>query len=229
MSISEGLINFIKKHPYFSGLSREKLESVASCLQEKVYDKGELIIMEGEPCQAMYFIKSGRVRILKTSPDGKEQVLRMMGDGESFNEVPIFDGGKNPASVETLVTTIVYILSKKDLLSLAKDYPDLALAALKNMALNLRHLVTLVEDLSFRHVSSRVAKILLQYSHPGGSMFEPLPAGEGKLTQQQIASIVGTAREVVGRSLKTLEKEGAIKISRGRIEILDHSLLERKI
>ncbi len=229
MSISEQLINFIKKHPYFSGLSRKELESIASRLQEKTYEKGDLVIMEGETCQAMYFIKSGTVRILKTSPEGKEQVLRMMGDGESFNEVPIFDGGKNPASVETLATTALYILSKKDLISLVREDPDLSLAVLKNMALNLRHLVTLVEDLSFRHVSSRVAKILLQYSHPGGSLFEPLPPGGGKLTQQQIASVVGTAREVVGRSLKALEKEGAIKITRGRIQILDSKLLARKI
>ena len=229
MSTSEELIKFLKRHQYFSGLSRERLASAALFLQEKDYDKGELIIMEGETCKAMYFIKSGRVRILKTSPEGKEQVLRMMGDGESFNEVPIFDGGKNPASVETLMPSTLYILSKKDLLSLVQEYPDLALAILKNISLNLRHLVSLVEDLSFRHVASRVAKILLQYSHPGGSLFEPLPTGEGKLTQQQIASIVGTAREVVGRSLKTLEKEGAIKISRGRIEILDPKLLARKI
>lgn len=227
--INEELTGFIKKHPYFSGLSREKLESVASRLQEKVYYKGELVIMEGEPCQAMYFIKAGTVRILKTSPDGKEQVLRMMSSGDSFNEVPVFDGGKNPASVETLVNTTLYILSRNDLISLVREYPDLALAVLKNMALNLRHLVSLVEDLSFLHVSSRVAKILLQYSPPGGALFEPLPAEQGKLTQQQIASIVGTAREVVGRSLKSLEKEGAIKISRGKIQILDAKLLARKV
>lgn len=229
MAINQYLLGFLQRHPYFSGLGLEGLESAASFLQEKSYDKGELIIIEGEPCQAMYFIKSGRVRILKTSAEGKEQVLRMMAEGESFNEVPVFDGGKNPATVETMMPCTLYILSKKDLLALIRNYPDIALAVLKNMALNLRHLVSLVEDLSFRHVSSRVAKILLQYSKPGETLFEPLPAEEGKLTQQQIASIVGTAREVVGRSLKALEREGAIRISRGKIEILDSRILARKI
>ncbi len=226
--MSVALTEFMKSHPYFSALSRKQMESVASRIHEKRYDKDELVIKEGDPCRAMYFIKSGVVRILKTSPEGKERVLRMMGAGGSFNEVPVFDGGRNPASVKTLVTTTLCILSKKDLLSLASEYPGLSLAVLNNMASNLRHLVTLVEDLSFLQVTSRVAKTLLQYSHQEGAMLEQLSAEKRRLTQKQIASIVGTAREVVARSLKALENERAIRICKGRIEILDPKLLARK-
>lgn len=153
----------------------------------------------------------------------------MMGAGSSFNDVPVFDGGRNPASVKTLVTTTLCVLSKKDLLTLVSEYPGLSLALLNNMASNLRYLVSLVEDLSFRYVTSRVAKTLLQYSHQEDAMLEQLSGEKRRLTQKQIASLVGTAREVVARSLKALEEERAIRIYKGRIKILDPKLLGSKI
>ncbi|MCL5958495.1 MAG: Crp/Fnr family transcriptional regulator [Chloroflexi bacterium] len=215
-------LDFLKQIPYFAALDAEGLESVRSLVREKTFDRGEMVILEGDPGEAIYFIAKGRVKIFKTSSEGKEQILRFIRNGESFNEVPVFDGGPNPASVETMEPTTLYVIRKSDMSKIVRDYPVVATTVIRILANRLRQLVELVEDLSFRHVSSRVAKILLQHaaevSGTGGF--------EGKLTQQQMAAMAGTAREMVGRALKALEQQGAIKLERGRIVIVDREALE---
>jgi len=140
--------------------------------------------------------------------------------GESFNDVSIFDGGPNAASARAMGPVLLYGIKKNDMEAILRDYPQIALNVIKVLARRVRHLVSLVEDLSFRHVISRVAKILLE--HVGGEM------GRGpRLTQQEMAAMAGTAREVVGRSLKALEEEGAIKLVRHRIIITNKETLQK--
>jgi CRP-like cAMP-binding protein len=160
------------------------------------------------------------VKVYKTSPEGREQVLRIMQPGDTFNEVPVFDGGENPASVEALDAVSLYVLPVEDMQRLILQVPAISANVIRILASRLRHLVGLVEDLSFRHVTGRVAKILLQHGRDTG-------ASPGRLTQQEMATMAGTAREMVGRALKGLEQAGAIKMERGRIVILDREALER--
>lgn len=215
-------LDFLKQIPYFAALDAEGLEFVRGLVREKAFDRGEMVIFEGDPGEALYFIAKGRIKVFKTSSEGKEQILRFMRAGESFNEVPVFDGGLNPASVETLEPTTLYVLRKVDMATILRDYPVVAMTVIRILAGRLRQLVELVEDLSFRHVSSRVAKILLQHAAEAGS-----PGGPGsRLTQQQMAAMAGTAREMVGRALKALEQQGAIRLERGRIVIVDREALE---
>jgi CRP/FNR family transcriptional regulator len=114
----------------------------------------------------------------------------------------------------------LYIISKNDLEAILRDYPRVALNVVKVLASQIRHLVSLVEDLSFRHVIGRVAKILLEHAGDGAR------SGQ-RLTQQEMAAIAGTAREVVGRSLKALEERGIIKLERHRIVVTDKEALKR--
>lgn len=214
-------LEFLKQIPYFAGLSDRDLGQIGHLVHERGYPRGEMVILEGEPCEAIYFVKSGRVKVFKTSPEGREQVLRIMTAGDTFNEVPVFDGGDNPASVEAIDPTSLYILASADLQALMLGMPAISRNVVRILASRLRHLVELVEDLSFRHVTGRVAKILLQHTWDGA------PAnGSGRLTQQQIATMAGTAREMVGRALKGLEQAGAIRMERGRIVIVDKGKLE---
>jgi len=215
-------LEFLKQIPYFKGLSDLELERLRPLVREKEYDRGEIVILEGDPCHAIYFVKSGRVKVFKSSPEGREQVLRIMRPGDTFNEVPVFDGGPNPASVEALDTANLYLLPSADMQRLMREVPTISSNVTHILASRLRHLVELVEDLSFRHVTGRVAKILLQHARDAS-----LANGSGRLTQQQMATMAGTAREMVGRALKGLEQAGAIKMERGRIVILDREALER--
>jgi CRP-like cAMP-binding protein len=213
-------LEFLKSILYFSALGLAELESVKKLVFEKTVDRAEMVLLEGESAENLYFVASGVVKVFKTSAEGKEQILSIVRPGESFNDVPIFDGGPNPASARAMGPVLLYGIKKNDMEAIFRDHPQIALNIIKVLARRVRHLVSLVEDLSFKHVIGRVAKIL--FEHVGGEM------GLGpRLTQQEMAAMAGTAREVVGRSLKALEEEGAIKLDRHRIIITDKEALQK--
>jgi CRP-like cAMP-binding protein len=212
-------LEFLKSILYFSNLGLAELESIRKLIFEKTADRAEMVLLEDESAANLYFVASGVVKMFKTSAEGKEQILSIVRPGESFNDVPIFDGGSNPASARAMGPVLLYGIKKNDMETILKKHPQVALNVIKVLAIRVRHLVSLVEDLSFKHVIGRVAKILLE--HVGSEM------GRGpRLTQQEMAAMAGTAREVVGRSLKALEEEGAIKVDRHRIIITDKEVLK---
>ena len=211
-------VDFFKAIPYFSGLSDKELESITRLMTERVVGRGETVVFEGETAEALYFVASGVVKVFKTSVEGKEQILAIVHPGEAFNEVSVFDGNPNPAAAEALGPVVLYRIGGEELDVVLRDYLPVARNAIRVMAGRLRHLVSLVEDLSFRHVIGRVAKILIEQAGDGDA---PAP----RLTQQEIAAMAGTAREVVGRSLKSLEEDGAIRLDRHRIVIADGEAL----
>jgi CRP-like cAMP-binding protein len=212
-------LDFLNSILYFSNLELGELESIRKLIFEKTADRAEMVLLEDESAANLYFVASGVVKMFKTSAEGKEQILSIVRPGESFNDVPIFDGGSNPASARAMGPVLLYGIKKNDMETILKKHPQVALNVIKVLAIRVRHLVSLVEDLSFKHVISRVAKILLE--HVGSEM------GRGpRLTQQEMAAMAGTAREVVGRSLKALEEEGAIKLDRHRIIITDKEVLK---
>jgi CRP-like cAMP-binding protein len=213
-------LEFLRSILYFSELSLAELESIRKLVFEKTADRAEVVLLEDESAENLYFVASGAMKVFKTSAEGKEQILSIVRPGESFNDVSIFDGGPNAASARAMGPVLLYGIRKNDMKAILRDHPQIALNVIGVLASRVRHLVSLVEDLSFRHVISRVAKILLE--HVGGEM------GRGpRLTQQEMAAMAGTAREVVGRSLKALEEEGAIKLDRHRIIITDKEALQK--
>ncbi|MBI4284548.1 MAG: Crp/Fnr family transcriptional regulator [Chloroflexi bacterium] len=212
-------VDFLKSQPYFAGLGPAELAALAGLFFEKAVPKGEIISLAGEPGEALYFVVSGVVKVFQTSADGKEQVLRIVHAGESFNDVPVFDDGPNPVSAQSMTPVVLYGIRRADLKSVLHSYPQFAANVIKVLARRVRELMVLVEDLSFRHVIGRVAKILLEHAGEG--------TGPGSwLTQQEMAAIAGTTREVVGRSLKHLQEEGAIKMDHHRIVIVNREALQ---
>lgn len=212
-------LEFLKKSPYFAGLSATDLESIKKVILEKTVDRSEMLILEGEIASALYFVVSGVLKAFKTSAEGKEQILHIVRPGESFNDVAVFDDGSSPVSVQALGPVALYEIGKSDLEAAFRKYPQIARNVINILAGRVRNLVSLVEDLSFRHVIGRVAKILLENAGDG--------TGAGaRLTQQDMAAMAGTAREVVGRSLKALEDRGAIRLDRHRIVIRNKEALK---
>lgn len=214
----------LERIPYFSGLSREEREALGRGLFEKRVPKNEVLLWEGEPGNALYIVGSGRMKVFRTSAEGKEQVLRVMYPGDSFNEVPVFDGGPNPASAMALEDSVVFGIRREGMLRILRDYPQVSVNVIRVFSRRLRDLVALVEDLSFRNVTARLAKILLEHAVESGQ-----ESPERRLTQQQMAAMVGTAREMVGRSLKTLETMGAIRVERQKIVIVNREMLRRML
>ncbi len=215
------LADFLRSVPYFSTLGPEEIKRITKETFERSFARGETLFLEGEPCSGLYVLKSGRVRIFKSSPEGREQVLLIARQGDSFNDVPVFDGGPNPASASALEPSTVYVIPGESLLSLVAGCPA-AQAIIKLFAARLRHLTTVVEDLSFRSVISRLAKMLLDLAVVEGGP-SPMP----RLTQDEMAAIVGSVRDVIGRALRALERAGAIKIEGQRILVIDPEKLRR--
>jgi len=207
----------LREIPLFATLTPDDLAQVATVTVERRYTRGDIIILAGQEGGALYFVRRGLVKVYRTSEEGKEQALRLIGAGHTFNDVPALDGGPNPASAMAMEPTTVYVTSGGQLQRLIAERPGLAVAAVRTLAVALRGLVQLVEDLSFRHVSGRVAKILLEQEEQNATEGD---RSQRRLTQQEIAAMAGTAREMVGRALKELEAAGAIRNERGHITVL---------
>ena len=212
-------VAFLQSTPYFAGLGSAELDSIKQLIFEKTAERGEIVLLEGEPAGALFFVVSGVVKVFKTSAGGKEQILNLVRPGESFNDVPIFDDGPNPASAQAMGPVTLYGIRKSGLKVILRDHPQVALNVIKVLADRVRRLMLLVEDLSFRQVIGRVAKILLEHAGDGIGPRQ-------RLTQHEMAAMAGTVREVVARSLKALEDEGMIRLERHRIIITNKEALK---
>jgi len=217
-------VNQLKGIPYFAGLSDSDLEAVAQHMFKQTFRRGDMILLEDDPSGVIYFVVSGAVKSFKTSIEGKEQILCLLRAGESFNDVPVLDGGANLASAVAITPVLLYGMTRTDLEELLRESPAVAMNVIKVLSKKVRHFVSMVEDLSFRDVTSRVAKLLLEYAADHGAPEEP---HRPRLTQQEMAAMVGTAREVVGRSLKALEDEGAIRMDRHRIVVTNRKAMQQ--
>ena len=216
-------VDFLRSSPFFATLCADEIERIEKEIIELSFRKGEVLFLEGESCRGLYVIKSGQIRVFKSSPEGREQVLLIAKPGDSFNDVPVFDGGPNPASSSALEPSTVYIIPRETLISLVADCPA-AQAIIKVFATRLRHLTTVVGDLSFRRIVSRLAKLLLEMAViEGGS--SPIR----RLTQEEMAAMVGSVRDVVSRALRDLERAGAIKVEKQRILVVDPQRLREML
>ncbi len=214
--------------PHALFLDRLTDETRAMFLQRarrRQFSVGELITREGDECSGLFVTIAGLVKVFKTSIHGRDQVLRYAPPGSSFNEVTVLDGGPNPTSAEAVVPSEVLAISRALMLEVIDSDARVTQAISESMAGLYRHLMELVEDLSFRHVSDRVARVILQSVVPHRGVGAGLGA-ERRLTQSEIAAIIGSTREVVGRALRGLEEAGAIHLEHGIITILDVSKLE---
>jgi CRP/FNR family cyclic AMP-dependent transcriptional regulator len=205
--------------PAFAGLDERGLARVAAVAHRENLERGAFLFYEGEPCRAVHWILRGRVRVSKVSPEGREQVLALLRPGEGLNLVPALDGGPNPASAQALTAVEVCAFARDDFLYLITEVPQIAHNILADFAGKLRTLVGLVEDLSFRTVGARLARFLLTQG-------EAIPGRHW--TQEEIATYLGTVREMVGRVLRTWQEEGVVRVERGQVVILDRAVLEEK-
>lgn len=200
-------LSFLAAVPYFRGLPASDLAQIGARCHRRSLEAGEIILLEGLPAEALYVVRTGSVRIFKVSPDGhREQVLIMIGPGETFNDVPVFDGGPNPASAQAAVPgTSICVLPATHVTHLLATNPRVAANVIRVLSSRLRHLTSLVEDLSFHDITQRVARLLIEESAQTG--------GRLTLSQQEMAMRVGTAREMVNRALRALEQRGVIQRS----------------
>jgi len=215
--------------PLFSGLSEDELGFLVQHTVRRQFSPGELVFCEGDPCSGLYVVASGRVRIFKSSAAGREQVLSIEGPGSSIAELPVFDGGNYPASATAVDPAALLFISKQDFHALCLAHPQVALKVLRVVGARLRRLLGIIEELSFTTVRHRLASFLLRLAHKEGEktaegMKVKLPANN-----QELASQIGTVRELVSRNLSRLQAEGILKIEGRMVTICDPQGLEGDI
>lgn len=209
--------------PLFAALTTRELEALRGDTGERAFDRGQLIVVEGEACRGLFIVKTGRVKVYKASEDGREQILEIVKPGGAFNDVPIFDGGPTPASVMAITETTCFIVPPARVTRVLASHPELSLVLLSQFARRVRALGTIVEDLAFNDVPVRLARILLASMEEGTTG----PLLDRSMTLQEMAAMVGSVREVVTRSLRKLEKQGLIAMDRHQIVIQDPAGLKR--
>jgi CRP/FNR family cyclic AMP-dependent transcriptional regulator len=211
-------LELLKNIHYFAGLGPAELESIKKYISEEDIKKGTALLFQGERSNFLYFIVSGVLKVYKTSAYGKEQILNIALLGESVNDVSTFDGASCPATMLAMTPVELYKIRSDDLKKVMRDYPKVAQNALKVMAGRVRRDSTLVEDLSFTRVTGRLAKLLLKHTTEETST-------KLRLTQRDMAAIVGATRESVNKSIRIMEERGAIRVTRHGIVITNRQAL----
>jgi len=215
--------------PIFSGLSESELAFLAQRVLPRHFAPGEHVFGEGQPCAGLYVVESGHVRIFKSSPGGREHVLSIDGPGSSVAELPVFDGGNYPASVSAVDDATLLFVSKQDFQALCLAHPQVALKVLRVVGARLRRLVGIIEELSFTTVRHRLAAFLLRLARTSGKRSADgveitLPANN-----QELASQIGTVRELISRNLSRFQAEGMIKIDGRNVLVTDLNALETEL
>lgn len=203
----------------FSGANDIKL--LFEKAQEKNYAKGTSIIMEGEKSLWFYIVLTGKVKIFKTSDDGREHIFHFARKGDYFGETSMMDGLPAPCSAMAVAPSTLLAVRDTDLKELMSSHPEICRLLMINISRKMRKMMEMIEDLSFKNVPDRLAKILVEMADNEGVKAGNNTILERNLTLYELASMVGTVREVITRSLQKLEKEGYITIARQQIEILD--------
>ena len=211
--------------PIFSDLSDAELKFLSDRAVTRRHASGELIFSEGDECTGLYIVESGDVRIFKTSAGGREQVLTIEHAGGSVAELPIFDGGNYPASASAATECVLLFISRNDFRALCLEHPEVALKVLRMVGLRLRRLVGIIEELSFTTVRHRLAVLLLRLARDSG---RTSGRAEFKIdaSNQELASQIGTVRELVSRNLSRFQAEGLIAMDGKNITIPDLARLE---
>lgn len=214
--VSDERISTLSRIDVFGGLSANEISSLAACGIPRSYAPGEALFYEGDPCGGLHIILKGAVKVVKTTPNGRQLVLTVQQAPATVAEVPVFDGGPNPATVIAMTRVDSLVMLRNDLYNFIRRNPALALRFLEVFGARLRTLVTLVERITFGNVRQRLASMLVEFAETSGSRRFQLPE-----THEQIATRLGTVREVVSRNLGRFQSEGLIKVARKDVEILN--------
>lgn len=206
----------------FNGLSLQQLDEVASIVADKKYNKGELIFTDGDDGIGFYIVISGRVKVYKVSPDGKEQIMHIFGPGQPFAEVPVFEGSRYPANADAMEPSRLFFFPKKAFVELIHANPSLAMNMLASLSQRLKQFSHLIESLSLKEVPGRLASYLLYLSDKNGSIDE----FDLDIAKSQLASLLGTIPETLSRIFTKLSQKELISINGPKIIILDRTGLE---
>ena len=216
----------LKKLTVFSSLSDEDLERISQISSERRYRKNASIFMEGEPGDAFYYVKSGKVKIYRIYEDGREHIVHILGEGDVFGEATLFSGIAYPASASVYEESVIGIISNSDLEKLISQSPGLSLKIIRLLTSKLLQAQHKIKDLTFNDVFSRTAAQLTKLAEDHGKLTDKGIMISIPLSRQELADMAGTTRETISRVLSKFRKEKYITEQDDRIVILNPERLK---
>ena len=219
-------LSALKRTNLFKELDDRTLSALAERAHEQQFQKDEVVFVAGEEALGLYVIVEGALRAFRVGSDGREQVIHIERAGASIAEVPVFDGGSYPSTAAADEATTTLFIAKRDVRDLVLEHPAIAFAALKVLASRLRRCAELVEALSLREVGQRLARFLVAEARRSNTPTDNRCTIDLRQTNQQIASRIGSVREVVSRAFTRLQHQGLILVEGRRVTVPDLTALE---
>lgn len=226
--MANGTEAILRKTPLFASLTDVEMQALATRTSRKRFQKDEQLFAEGDPCSGLFLVATGKVRIFKLSPSGREQILAVEGPGSSFAELPVFDGGSYPAAASALEDTEVLFISRKDFQNFCREHPDVGLKVIAVVGSRLRRLVGIIEELSFTTVRQRLIALILRLAQASHTRSKEGIHVELTKSHQDLAAELGTVRELISRNLGRLQAEGLLDVEGRKIVVKDLAGLKRE-
>ena len=210
-------LQYLKNIPLFSVLNDDQLKEMSCRVIEREYKKGRIIFMEGEPGEAVYFLKEGMIKLSKQTMDGREHILHLVHPGGVFAEVVIFDSGSYPATAEVVEDASVGLIRNEDMYAVISAHSDVALGMLRIMSRRLREAQEKVMNLALNDTARRLALVILGLAEERGVKEDNAIIIPVQLTNQEFANLIGTSRETISRIINSFKRSGTLEIERQQI------------
>jgi CRP/FNR family cyclic AMP-dependent transcriptional regulator len=207
--------------PLFGGLTAEELDTLAGSLRRRRSARGEVLFLAGDPGDSLYIIEAGRVKIALSSAQGKEVVLTILGPTDFFGDLALLDGEPRSADAITLEPCQLLQLRREDFLGFIDAHPAVAKKLLGVLSRRLRRNAQLLQDAAFHDVPGRLARLIVELVEREGRANGGAVVISSRLTQSDLAGMIGATRESVNKGLRSFERRGLLRAERGRIVVLD--------
>ncbi len=218
----------VRNAPLFAGLDDEAASALLGSMSRTRLERGDVLFREGDQGDRLYVIGEGKIKLGRTSKDGRENLLAIQGPGELFGELSLFDPGPRTATASAIAETQLLGLGHEDLNDYLAGRPAVATAMLAALARRLRRTNDILADLVFTDVPGRVAKALLDLSTRFGRRSEDGVLVAHDLTQEELAQLVGASRETVNKALADFATRGWLKLEARAVTLIDVERLQRR-
>lgn len=214
--------DIIKSCHLFAGVTDDDLDKLVRICRSRQASRGDLLFSQGEEAQGFYVVGTGKVKVYRLSPDGKERILHIVLGGGTFAEAAIFGDGLYPAFAEPLESSALAFFPRQEFLDLLHAHSQIAINMIGGLARFLRQFATQVEELTFKDVPARLARFLIDLAGDGDDSDRVvLP-----ISKTQLASRLGTVSETLSRTFRKMSDEGLIEVKGKEITICDPGRLE---
>jgi len=219
-------IELLRRCPLFAGLKEDDLKRIRAIASLRQIEKKEVLFSDGEEAKGFYVILSGKVKLFKVSPEGKEQILHIVSAPDAFAEAALFLEGTYPAFAEAMTDSQLLYFPKRDFIQLIEKNPQLSINIIVTLSHFLKRFASLIEELSLKEVSSRVAKYVVDLSIKSSKEGKSPKEVELDLSKTQLALKLGTISETLSRTLAKMKAKRIIDVKKNKIIILNREALE---